>query len=91
MVVVQGLPAAPCGLQTPALQKSPLTQSVLVAQGLAHAPFSQAYGEQSCPPGGTTQVPMPSQTWPTTTVPWHDETPHEVPCGQSWQAPVPSH
>jgi hypothetical protein len=42
VVVLQGLPAVPSGLQTPALQKSPLTQSELVAHGLAHAPFSQA-------------------------------------------------
>src|SRR6185437_7233073 len=91
VVAVQGLPGEPIGLQAPALQKSPLTQSAVVLHGLVQAPFAQAYGEQSCPPVGTVQVPVPLQTWPTTTVPWHDEMPHEVPCAQSWQAPAPSH
>ena len=43
------------------------------------------------PPAGTVQVPLPSQTWPTTTLPWQLEAPHEVPDAQSWHAPAPSH
>ena len=91
-VVVQGLPAAPTGVQTPALQKLPLTQSVLAAHGLAHARSRSVPACPFCPRGGRRRCPCRCSPRRRRAVPWRDGAPHEVvPARQSWQTPLPSH